>query len=71
MLTQESLDIFRCPLDPSGSRLELVDEALICQRCRLRFPIKDDIPRLVPEEAELPPGCASLDSLPCRQGKSA
>ena len=68
MLTQESLDILRCPLDPDATRLELVGDALVCQRCRLRFPIKDGFPRMVPEDAELPPGCASLDSLPCRQG---
>jgi uncharacterized protein YbaR (Trm112 family) len=67
MLTQEFLDILRCPLDPAGSRLDLVGDALVCQRCRVRYPIKDGIPSLIPEEAELPPGCASLDSLPCRQ----
>jgi uncharacterized protein YbaR (Trm112 family) len=67
MLTQDFLDMLRCPLDPTASRLDLVGDALVCQRCRLRYPIKDGIPSLIPEEAELPPGCTSLDSLPCRQ----
>ena len=40
---------------------------LLCPRCQLRFPIKDGFPVLVAEEAELPPGCPSLDRLPCQQ----
>jgi uncharacterized protein YbaR (Trm112 family) len=71
MLKPEFLDMLRCPLDPANSRLDQVDDSLVCQRCRLRYPIKDGIPSLIPEEAELPPGCASLDNLPCRQERSA
>jgi uncharacterized protein YbaR (Trm112 family) len=70
MVTQEFVDLLRCPLDPSNTRLELAEDggALVCQRCRLRYPIKDgDIPSLLPEEAQLPAGCASLEALPCRQ----
>jgi uncharacterized protein YbaR (Trm112 family) len=69
MLTQEFLDLVRCPLDPGNTRLELAEDggALVCQRCRLRYPIKDGIPSLLPEEAQLPPGCPSFDALPCRQ----
>jgi uncharacterized protein YbaR (Trm112 family) len=66
MVTQEFLDLLRCPLDPSSTRLDLVGDALVCQRCRLKYPVKDGIPSMLPEEAELPPGCASLDALPCR-----
>jgi uncharacterized protein YbaR (Trm112 family) len=67
MVTQELLDMLRCPLDPGNSRLDLVGDALVCQRCRLKYPVKDGIPSMLPEEAELPPSCASLDELPCRQ----
>jgi uncharacterized protein YbaR (Trm112 family) len=67
MVTQEFLDLLRCPLDPSNSRLDLVGDGLVCQRCRLKYPVKDGIPSMLPEEAELPPGCPSLDALPCRQ----
>jgi uncharacterized protein YbaR (Trm112 family) len=66
MVTQEFLDLLRCPLDPSSTRLDLVGESLVCQRCKLKYPVKDGIPSMLPEEAELPPGCASLDALPCR-----
>jgi uncharacterized protein YbaR (Trm112 family) len=67
MVTQEFLDMLRCPLDPANTRLDLVGEALVCQRCRLEYPIKDGIPSMLPEEAKLPPSCASLEALPCKQ----
>ncbi len=71
MVKQEFLDMLRCPLDPANGRLEQVGDTLICLRCRLRYRVKDGIPSMLPEEAELPPGCASLDALPCRQQPSA
>lgn len=70
MISQELLDILRCPLDPSHTRLAVEADKLVCQRCRLQFPIKDGFPVLIVEEAELPPGCAALEDLPCQRDKS-
>lgn len=70
MITQELLNILRCPMDPSNTRLALEDSHLVCERCRTKFKIKDGFPVLVIEEAELPPGCASVEQLPCQQGKA-
>ena len=71
MISQELLDILRCPLNPSRTRLRLEDDHLLCERCALRFRIKDGFPVLVAEEAELPAGCHSLADLPCqREGKT-
>ena len=67
MIPEDLLDKLRCPLSPSEVRLEQAEDSLVCQRCRLKYPVKDGIPSMLPEEAELPPGCASLDALPCRQ----
>jgi uncharacterized protein YbaR (Trm112 family) len=67
MINQDLLDILRCPMDPSNTRLTLEGDRLVCQRCALRFKIKDGFPVLIAEEAELPPGCASLDQLPCQR----
>jgi uncharacterized protein YbaR (Trm112 family) len=67
MISPQLLDILRCPLDPSRTRLDLVGDALVCQRCRLKFPIEKGFPRMLVEEAELPPGCASLRDLPCQR----
>jgi hypothetical protein len=54
-------------MDPSNTRVEEVLGALQCLRCRLRFPIREGIPCMLVEEAELPAGCASLDDLPCKK----
>lgn len=70
MLNPDLLDILRCPLDPSHTRLSLEGDHLACQRCRLQFGIKDGFPNMVVEEAQLPPGCDSLSQLPCQQAKS-
>jgi uncharacterized protein len=67
MIPQDFLDLLRCPLSPSEVRLEQADDALVCQRCRLKFPVKEGIPSLLVESAELPSGCSSLDDLPCQK----
>ncbi len=68
MVSKELLDILRCPLDPTRSaRLEEEPDALVCQRCRLKFPIKEGLPCMLVEEAILPPGASSLQTLPCQQ----
>ncbi len=68
MLSQELLDLLRCPMNPSQARLEAESSnSVICTQCRLRFKIKDGILSLVAEEAELPPGCESLADLPCQR----
>jgi len=66
MISQEFLDKLRCPLD-TRTRLEATPEGLLCQRCHLRFPVKQGIPCLVVEDAELPAGCSNLQELPCQQ----
>jgi uncharacterized protein len=68
MISKELLDILRCPLDPTRtSRVEPDADGLICQRCRLKFPIKEGLPCMLIEEAQLPPGTKSLPELPCQQ----
>jgi uncharacterized protein len=70
MIRPELLEILRCPWDPAREAgLSPEGSRLVCQRCRLAFPVKDGFPVLVVEEAELPPGAASLDELPCRQDR--
>ncbi len=67
MIPQSLLDILRCPMDPSHTKLTLDSNRFICQRCAVNFKIKDGFAILVMEEAELPPGCANLDQLPCQR----
>lgn len=70
MISPEFLERLRCPLDPSHTRLEQSEEGLVCQRCRLLFPVREGIPCMIPEEAHLPAGCNSLEDLPCRRESS-
>ena len=68
MVSKELLIILRCPLDPTRSaRLEEEADGLVCQRCRLKFPIKEGLPCMLVEDAILPPGASSLQALPCQQ----
>lgn len=65
------LEYLRCPFDPSNTRLRFEKERFVCERCALRFCIKDNFPVMLVEEAELPDGCQSLQDLPCqREGKT-
>lgn len=68
MISPDLIEMLRCPLDPSHTRVEASDQGLICQRCRLTFPIKEGgIPCMLVEEAILPPNCTSIKDLPCQQ----
>jgi uncharacterized protein len=46
------LEIIVCP-DCHG-RLEADGEELVCQRCGLAYPVRDDIPVLLVDEARRP-----------------
>jgi len=67
MISQDLLDLLRCPLDPSNTRLESSADGLVCLRCRLAFPVREGIPCMLVEDAILPPGCASVADLPCQK----
>jgi uncharacterized protein YbaR (Trm112 family) len=67
MISPDFLETLRCPLNPSRTRLILDGDRLICERCALRFAIRDGFPILVAEEAELPVGCECLSDLPCQK----
>lgn len=63
MISDELLAILVCPMGKVPLRKE--GDWLICTRCGPRFAIKDDIPNMLIEEAELPEGCATLGDLEC------
>ncbi len=70
MVSKELLALLVCPVDQK-SPLRLESEALVCTRCGARYAIKDGIPNMLVEEAELPPGCASLNDLECAKADDA
>ena len=61
VIDEEFLEIVRCPL--THSRLKRDGDFLVAEAGGLRYPIRDGIPVLLAEEAQLPPGVASLDEL--------
>jgi uncharacterized protein YbaR (Trm112 family) len=64
MIPQQMLDFLVCPLGKSELRAE--GDSLVCVRCGPRFRIsREGYPNMLIEEAELPPGCDSIDQLPC------
>lgn len=52
MITKELLEILACPLCKIAIRLE--DNRIVCTKCGRRYPIRDDIPVMLIDEAELP-----------------
>ena len=47
------LDLLACPVCRAAVRLE--GERLICTQCQRRYPIRDGILVMLPEQAEPPP----------------
>ena len=52
MIDKELLDILACPLCKTEVKLE--GDKIVCTNCGRRYPVKDDIPVMLIDEAELP-----------------
>ena len=52
MIDKELLKILACPLCKTDVKIE--DDRLVCTNCGRRYPIKDDVPVMLIDEAELP-----------------
>jgi hypothetical protein len=52
MISQELLEILVCPVCKGDLQYKPQPERLICHPCRLAYVVKDDIPIMLPEEAE-------------------
>ena len=51
-VSQELLEILVCPQCKGDLALTATGDGLVCAACRLRFPIRDDIPVMLIDEAE-------------------
>ena len=49
---QELLDILVCPVDKA--KVHLQNDRLVCEQCGRAYPIRDGIPIMLEEEAEMP-----------------
>lgn len=51
MIDRELLTILVCPQCKGSLKLEEGPEELVCVKCRLAYPIRDDIPVMLIDEA--------------------
>jgi len=52
LIDQELLEILACPLDKAPVRLQ--GDRIVCTKCGRRYPIREGIPVMLIDEAELP-----------------
>lgn len=50
-LSRELLEILACPKCKGEVQLTAAQDGLVCHACKLMYPIKDDIPVMMIEEA--------------------
>ncbi len=53
-ISKELLDILACPLCKEAVRLTADGTGLQCGKCRRIYPIRDDIPVMLVDEAKMP-----------------
>ncbi len=70
MVSKDLLEILACPLGKVPVELSPDGSEMVCSGCGLRYPVQDDIPVMIIEEAKLPEGVSSLDDVVCN-GRSA
>ena len=51
-IDQELLEILACPKCKSEVKLTEEGDGLVCEACKLKYAIKDDIPVMLIDEAE-------------------
>lgn len=67
MISADLLEILACPACDARPRVTLDGDRLVCTECRRRYPIRDGIPVMLVDEAELPApsgGAASKEKSP-------
>ncbi len=50
-VTKELLEILACPKCKGDVRINEKGDGLVCGKCKLMYPIKDDIPVMLIDEA--------------------
>jgi hypothetical protein len=54
MIDKELLEILACPVCKGDILYDEKQQKLICCECKRRYPIRDGIPIMLEEEAEMP-----------------
>ncbi len=59
MISKELLAILACPLCKEEVHLE--EDRIVCSACGRKYPIRDGIPVMLIDEAEVPEGAEAVD----------
>jgi uncharacterized protein YbaR (Trm112 family) len=51
-ISKDLMEILACPQCKGEVRLLADESAIICERCRLSYPVRDEIPVMLIDEAE-------------------
>lgn len=54
-IPQELLEMLRCPVCKARVRLQPDESGLKCESCRRVYPVRDEIPVMLAEEAQIAP----------------
>ena len=46
------LEILACPACKGGLAYDEKDQKLVCQKCRLKYPVRDNMPVMLVDQAE-------------------
>ena len=52
-VSRELLEMLRCPACDDRPKVELRGDRLVCDRCRRAYPIRDGIPVMLVDQAEI------------------
>ena len=52
MFNKELLDILVCPVSKEKLEYDEKENVLVCHASRLKYPVEDDIPIMLPERAQ-------------------
>ena len=52
-ISQDLLEILVCPICKTPVKLTTDNSGLKCETCRRVYPVRDDIPVMLPEEAKI------------------
>ncbi len=61
MIDKKLLDILACPVCKTEIKLTADETGLKCLQCHRVYPIKEDIPVMIPDEATIEPDRATKD----------
>ena len=61
MIDKELLAILACPVCKTEIKMTTDEAGLKCLKCHRVYPIKDDIPVMIPDEANIEPERATKD----------